>query len=233
MSYLPAHAAAHDLYGAIHKGLRYAHARLLTRLGAVAPDNGAAVGELLAELRAHLGVRACQIDFERREILVPLETRAPGAVTELAEGHVRRLAHLPTLETLAAEVDLAKPLQREAALHRLYLAFSRFVADDLLQMAEEEEEFSPVLQALFTDAELVAMEARMRGALPQQDLIDLARIMAPAARPHERLALLRTVRQDMVRRAAPPEEFAVLLALGVRPVLTPADWALVETGLAA
>lgn len=233
MSYLPAHAAAHDLYGAIHKGLRYAHARLLTRLGAVAPDNGAAVAELLADLRAHLGARACQIDFERREILVPLETRAPGAVTELAEGHARRLAHLPVLEALTAEVEMARPRQRDAALHRLYLAFSRFVADDLRQMAEEEEEFSPVLQALFTDAELVAMEARMRGALSDEELTDLARSVLPAARPAERLALVRTVREDMVRRAAPPESFAALLILGVRPVLTAADWAVLEAGLAA
>jgi hypothetical protein len=233
MSYLPAHAAAHDLYGAIHKGLRYAHARLLTRLGAVAPDNGTAVTELLADLRTHLGARACQIDFERREILIPLEARAPGAVTELAEGHARRLAHLPVLEALAAEVELARPRQRDAALHRLYLAFSRFVAEDLVQMAEEEEEFSPVLQALFTDAELVAMDARMRGALSDEHLIDLARIMAPAARPDERLALLRAVREDMIRQAAPPEGFAALLALGVRPVLTPADWTALEAGLAA
>lgn len=233
MSYLPAQSAAHDLYGPIHKGLRYAHARLLTRLGATAPDHPAATAELLADLRAHLGSRACQIDFERREILAALETRAPGAAAELAEGHDRRQVHFPVLATLVAEVEMAKPRQRAAALHRLYLAFSRFMAEDLHHMAEEEEEFSPVLQALFTDAELVAIEARMRGALSDEHLIDLARIMLPAARPDERLAMLRAVRDDMVREGAPPESFAVLLALGARPALTPADWALLEAGLAA
>ncbi len=233
MSYLPAHAAVHDLYGPVHKGLRYAHARLLTRLGATAPDNAAATAELLADLRVHLGRRACQIDFERREILPALESRAPGAVTELADGHDRRQAHFPVLEALAAEVEMARLRQRGAALHRLYLAFSRFMAEDLHQMAEEEEEFSPVLQALFTDAELIAMEARMRGALSDEHLIDLARIMLPAARPDERLAMVRTVREDMMREGAPPESFAALLILGVRPALTPADWALLEAGLAA
>jgi hypothetical protein len=45
--------------------------------------------------------------------------------------------------------------------------------------------------------------------------------------------MLRAVRDDMVREGAPPESFAVLLALGARPALTPADWALLEAGLAA
>jgi hypothetical protein len=233
MSYLPAQAAAHEIYGLIHKGLRYAHARLLTRLGATAPDNGAAVAELLADLQRHLASRAGQIGCERREILAPLRTRAPGAVTELAEGHDRRCAHLPVLERLIAEVGLSRLRQRGAALDRLYLAFSRFVAEDLHHMAEEQEEFSPVLQALFTDAELDAMEARMRAGLTAEQLIDLARIMLPAARPDERLAMLRTVRADMVRENAPPESFAVLLALGVRPALAAADWAQLEAGLAA
>jgi hypothetical protein len=233
MSYLPIQSAAHDLYGRIHKGLRYAHVGLLTRLGSITLDDAPAVAELLADLRAHLGRRACQIDFERREILTVLEARAPGAVTELAEGHDRREAHFPALETLAAEVEIARSRQRGPAMHRLYLAFSRFMAEDLHHMAEEEEEFSPVLQALFTDAELIAMEARMRGALSDEHLIDLARIVLPAARPDERLAMLRVVREDMVREGASPESFAALLTLGARPVLTPADWALLEAGLAA
>jgi hypothetical protein len=212
--------AVHDFYGPIHKGLRFALCGLLTRLGAVDPADGPAVAAVLADLRLQLSISAEHLDHE---------ARAPGASRALAQDHAHHRASFVALRAAMAAVEATEP--RGPALHRLYLAFSRFVAEDLAHMAEEEEVTLPVMQALFTDEELLAIEGRIQAGIPPEALLTYARIMAPAAHPGERLAMLAGVREGMIREGAPPEAFAVLLAHGVRPVLADADWDALAAGL--
>jgi len=223
MSFLsPRVTATHDFYGPIHKGLRLALSRLLIRLGSVDAGDRGAVAILMADLRAQMILSMAHLDHEEREIHAVLEARAPGA--DLHADHDRHRAHFVAIENAVATVEGAGPDKRAAALHRLYLAFTRFVAADFAHMAEEEEEILPVLQDLFTDEELAAIEARIGAAVAPDRMIAYAQLVIPAARPAERLAMMTQARERMIREGAQPEAFASLLNFAAKPSLPPADW---------
>jgi hypothetical protein len=233
MSFLfPKVAATHDLYGPVHKGLRLAHCRLLIRLGAVDAGDRGAVATVLADLRAQMILSAAHLDHEEREIHTALEARAPGAARDLHADHAHHRAGFVTIEMAIAGVEATEPARRAAALHDLYLAFARFVADDFAHMAQEEQAVLPVLQDLFTDAELAAIEARILAGLTPDRIIAFAQMMIPAGSPAERLALMTRLREGI---GAPPEAFAGLLNFGAKPALPTVEWeALVrDLGMAA
>ena len=225
MSFLsPKVAATHDFYAPVHKGLRLALCRLMIRLGCVDATDRGAVAVLLADLRRQMILSAAHLDHEEREVHTALEVRAPGAARDLYADHEHHRASFARIETAAAAVEAAGPERRAAALHRLYLSFSRFVADDFAHMAEEEEAILPVLQDLFTDEELMAIEGRIVASMPPERTIAFAQMMIPAGGPAERVALLSGVRQGMIQDGAPPEAFADLLRFGAKPSLPAADW---------
>ncbi len=225
MSFLsPRVSATHDFYAPVHKGLRLALCRLMIRLGSVDASNRGAVAIVLADLRAHMILSASHLDHEEREIHTALERRAPGAANDLYADHQHHRASFARIETAVNAVEAAGPDQRAAALHRLYLTFSRFVADDFTHMAEEEEEILPVLQDLFTDGELMAIEGRIVASMPPERTVAFTQMMIPAGGPAERVALLSGVRQGMIRDGAPPEAFADLLRFGAKPSLPAADF---------
>lgn len=217
-------AATHDFYGPIHKGLRLALCRLAMRLGSVDAGDRGAVAILMADLRAQMILSSAHLDHEEREVHAALEARAPGAAADLYADHDRHRAHFVGIENAIGGVEGADPCKRPAALHRLYLAFTRFVADDFAHMAEEEEEILPVLQDLFTDEELAAIEARISAAVAPDRMIAYSQLVIPAARPAERLAMLSRMRDLMIRDGAQPEAFAGLLNFGAKPSLPPAEW---------
>jgi len=236
MSFLsPKVAATHDLYGPIHKGLRLAHCRLLIRLGAVDVLDRGALATVLADLRAQMILSAAHLDHEEREIHAALEQRVPGAARDLYADHEHHRASFVTIEMAIAAVEATEPSRRRPAVHRLYLAFTRFVGDDFAHMAEEEQTILPVLQDLFTDEELIEIEGRIMAALTPDRMIAYAQLMIPAAGPADRVALLNRVRDGMIREGAQPEAFAGLLNFGAKPALPHGEWeALVrDLGMAA
>lgn len=236
MSFLsPKVAATHDLYGPIHKGLRLAHCRLLIRLGAVDVQDRGALATVLADLRAQMILSAAHLDHEEREIHAALEQRVPGAAQDLYADHEHHRASFVTIEMAIAAVEATEPSRRRPAVHRLYLAFTRFVGDDFAHMAEEEQTILPVLQDLFTDEELIEIEGRIMAALTPDRMIAYSQLMIPATGPADRVALLNRVRDGMIREGAQPEAFAGLLNFGAKPALSHGEWeALVrDLGIAA
>ncbi|MBU7590603.1 MAG: hypothetical protein KAF42_15485 [Sphingopyxis terrae] len=109
--------------------------------------------------------------------------------------------------------------ERAPLLRTLYLRFSVFVADDLAHMAEEEQLFLPILQSLFSDAELMDIEDRIMSRVSQDELAAYGRIMLPAATRTERIAMLGAIRAN-----APADAFVGLLQATARPSLSPDDY---------
>jgi len=207
--------ATFDFYAPIHKGLRLALSRLTVRLGAVDAEDPAAVGEMMAALRAQLAISASHLRHEDLVIHEALRQFAPGAVEDLERDHAHHRQSFAELETLVAQVEATG--DRVASLRTLYLAFSRFVADDFAHMAHEETEVLPVLQALFTDAELMAMEHQILASIAPDMKAQTLALIFPALRPAERLAMALGARQSI-----PPEVFAGFCALAFA-ALAPAD----------
>jgi hypothetical protein len=218
----------HDLYGPIHKGLRLALSDLLVRLGQADFAEETAAAELLGALRRQLVLSEGHLHHEEAEIHAALEARAPGSTVTLEADHDHHRRAFQSLAAAIAAVETAPAAERAAPARALYLAFGRFVAADLAHMAEEELVVLPLLHRLFSDAELIAIEARIVAAIPPEKMIEYLKLMIPAMTPAERAQFL-----AFVRAGAPAEVFDAILNFAARPTLAPAEYEALEVALAA
>lgn len=212
-------AATHDLYVQIHKGLRLSLTALLVRLGACGGDDAQETAELMADLRTQLHVSEHHLANEDLHVHTALDARAPGAGARLDRDHDHHRQSFAEIEAMIAAVEAADVVDRRKRLHALYVRFSLFVADDLVHMAEEEQIILPVLQSLFTDAELIEIETRIKQALAPEELIAFGRMMLPAATRAERVEMCAGI-----RAVAPPPAFAAIMEHAARPSLSAADY---------
>ena len=227
MSFLRAKpVATHDFYGPVHKGLRLAQAQLLMRLGACSGEDAGELGRLLSDLVGLLSLAEHHLENEDRWIHAALEARAPGAADRLAQGHEHHRQSFEELEAMVGRVETAGAAARPGLLKQLYLRFSLFVAEDLVHMAEEEQLVLPVLQSLFSNAELQDIEDRIVGGLSPADMVAFGRFLIPAATRPDRIALLTAIRAN-----APAEAFSAILEHGARARLSGGDFAHLCAGL--
>jgi iron-sulfur cluster repair protein YtfE (RIC family) len=211
--------ATHDFYAMIHKALRRASGEMLVRLGSCDHADPASVEAVIAGVEAHVQLSEMHMAKEDAVIHPALEERAPGAAAGLHRDHEHHRQAFDELHHLIAEVRTAGQ-DPKAALRALYLRFSLFVADDFAHMADEEQLILPVLQSLFTDAELIEMEDRIRAALSPDQMMQIARNMIPAATPAERAGMMAGV-----RASAPPPVFDALMNGCARPTLSADEYA--------
>ncbi|MFL9839549.1 hemerythrin domain-containing protein [Sphingomonas sp. ST-64] len=213
-------SARHDFYGPVHKGLRFASAQLLIRLGSNDWQCARASAALIAALRHHLEVARAHLEHEEAEFHPVLRARAPELADALDHDHAEHHATFDALAALIAAVEAAVDAERPAAAHRLYLRYSLYVSDDLAHMASEELEVQPIAHALFTDAELQAIEGRIVASIPPEQMAESLSIMLPAMTPLERATFLRNV-----GAGAPPEAFAMIRDVIARNCLSQQDHA--------
>jgi hypothetical protein len=218
----------HDIYGPIHKGIRLALAELVIRIGSTDFDDEAAARDTLAALRHQMMLSASHLAHEEAHIHGALEARAEGATLTLLADHDHHRRAFDEIEALMQAIEATPAGEREALGRRLYLDFSRFVAADFAHMAEEEMVILPLLHRLFTDEEIIAMEAAIVAALPPEKVIAFMKIAIPGMNRPERIRFL-----NFVRGGAPAEAFEAIRNFAARPTLTPDDYRAVELGLAA
>lgn len=216
--------STHDFYAPIHKGIRLGLCQMLTRLGAADaadPD----LAQTLADLRTQLALSAGHLAHEDAVIHTALEARAPGATSRLEQAHEHHRASFEDLETLICRVERARP-EKNSLLRALYLRFSLFVADDFAHMAEEEQLMLPILQSLFTDEELSALEDAIVSQIPPEEMMAVAGLMIPAATRTDRIGMLSAMRAN-----APAEAFGAIMAMAVQPNISADDFAHLSEGL--
>lgn len=221
----PPVAARHDIYVAIHKGLRAFMTDTLQRFGRLDPDDAAEVGQRLDALEALLEMCEAHIDHENRVIHPALEAASPGSSEVATDDHVDHQVAIARLRRLADELRGAPPGARTALVLRLYRALSCFVGDNLLHMHVEETEHNAQLWQAYTDAELQALEGQIVASLSPHELMQCVRWMVPAVSPAERLELLAPMAAAM-----PPAVFEDVYAI-VRGHLSVRDFAKLERGL--
>jgi iron-sulfur cluster repair protein YtfE (RIC family) len=170
-----------DVFGRIHRGIRFALCDLLLRMGRGESWQGE-LEDVLLFCEGHLA-------HEERFLRPALSSRQKGPLTTFDKGHpehTRFVAELRALAKNAAEV----PAARRASLERtLYLHYSAFVANNLAHMAEEEQVLQPLLERLFSDEELLAIHGKMMSALTAEERALAARYLFAALDREERIAL--------------------------------------------
>ncbi len=206
--------ARHDLYAAIHKGLRACMSHVLVRVGRLDAHDAAEVAEVGAELQMLLTVCRHHVEHEETMIHPALRERAPGCCDAIADDHV---GHRQTIDAL--EARLAELPGRPDAVAALYRELGEFVAHNLEHMQREEREHNAALWATHTDEELLAIERRIVASLTPIEHEFGARWMLPHLTPAERARLVGAMRAE-----APAAVFEGLLA-GLRPLLGGRDWA--------
>lgn len=203
-----------DLYGPVHKGLRFAHARMLAQIGRA--DFTADTTKLIGDLRIHLIIASTHLFDEERYIHAALEAKLPGASAELEDDHDHHRLIISAIETALYRIEAGE--KTALAGRELYRLFNQFVADDLNHMAQEESVYFPLLCQHFTDAELMEIEHDIVGGMAPELAGAFAQIMLPAANIDERISLLRGMRQGM-----PSPAYGELYRAVVAPVSSNAE----------
>ena len=203
----------HDIYAFIHKGLRAFMAHTLVRTGRLDVNDAAEVAEVSEELRALLTICRHHLDNENTYVHTAIAARQPGAWERIAHEHVEHEAAIAELQGM---ID-ALPGDA-AALRRLYLRLSVFVAENFEHMQREETQMNAALWATHSDEEIMAIEQRIVASHQPQEMQLALRWMLPHLTPEERCAMLGSMRAH-----APAEVFAGVLGL-IRPLLGGRDW---------
>jgi hypothetical protein len=220
----------YDFYGPIHKGLRLALSGLLVRIGAAdfgrpssviaSIDHAKAITTLIADIRFQMVLSRGHLKHEDEFLHTALEARMPGAAERLEAQHGDHEAAFEAIEAALVAIEQAAIDERPASGRDLYLAFARFLAEDIEHMNEEETVTQPLLHALFTDAEIADIEHRLVASIPPAKMMGYMKIMIPAMDPTQRAEFLAGM-----RAAAPVEAFQAVIAHAARPTLSNDDWA--------
>lgn len=216
----------HNMYHAVHKGIRQAHCRLLSSLGTTDFTDDNHVTHVLADLRGFLVLGQSHLASEEKEIHTAIEERSPGATSHAHDDHEDHEKAFAELETLARAVEDAPRAERHSAGNALYRRYALFAAADLEHMHSEETELLATMQRLFSDDELRMIEGRIVAAFPPARMMGFLRMIMPALNPPERLGMLTAMKAGM-----PPAVFDSIMADAVRPSLAAGDYRHLEQSL--
>lgn len=215
---VPSTASRFDMYALVHKGLRAFMGDTLLRLGSVDADDTDALGDTLAQLRTLLALWSNHAELEERFIHSALQARRAGSACVAAEQHVWQEREMEVLHQLANRLERAAADERAAVSARLYLEYSRAMAEWFEHMYLEETSHNPVLWETHSDDELKMIHAAILEAVPVQHNATCVRWIAPHVTPQQRAAML-----TGMRARAPVQAFAGVLAL-TRAHLRNDDW---------
>jgi hypothetical protein len=207
-----------DLYGAVHRGLRFAHGEVLRRLATTSYAARNSIEQALDELENHLDLCASHLALEEAHYHPALEARCTDSSRELAEQHRGHERAFAELRALAARLSAASVETAPAIGRALYLRYASFVAEDLTHMTEEELVTLPVFHEHYTDSELTALQAQLLAAVPLRERSEFFRLIMAASSHEERMLLLCRLRAEL-----PPPGVVESLMDSLRGVLAEGD----------
>lgn len=207
----------YDFYAGIHKALRLLMAETLVAVGRVDAEDPASVASVLGRVRGLLDACAAHVEHENDYVHPAIAARAKSWDGKTAHDHEHHVTHIAELRSAVARVETVETGRRASLLNRLYRDIAVFVADNFLHMEIEQSENNRLLWAHYTDDELLAIEHGIVATFPPEEVMATAPLLAAAATPADRAAMLNGMRQG-----APEEVFNAVLER-LRPMLTPLD----------
>lgn len=214
-----------NLYGGIHKALRYCMSHTLLQLGQADAADRKELGLALDQAHHLLELCTAHIEKENHYLHPALERAAPGSSGQIGGEHE---AHEQTIAALYRQIDAvaaAAPAGQPLLLETLYRRVALFVAENFEHMHYEETEHNAVLWAHYTDVELMQIHDAIVASIPPEVMMPLMRWMLPALNGTERVDLLQGMQAQ-----APAPAFAAVLDLA-RRTLDGAAWSRVRQAL--
>lgn len=207
-----------DLYGPVHKGLRWALSTSLLRSGTLDVGRRESVWNLIDDLDGVFSLCAAHLEHEERAMHPVLERCWPGVTERTEREHERHRRDLDDLWRLVDRLAEARPEVAPVAARDLYLSLSAFTAETLLHMDHEERELQPVFDRFLSPTELEQLHADIVGAIGPEEMDAFMRVMLPGNDQNTRASMLGGAQAGMA-----PAAFADMLE-GYRGLLTPRDW---------
>lgn len=134
-----------------------------------------------------------------------LEKKGSMIHLDAHEDHEQQEMAFKNLDFLLDGVKISE--DRVEAGYQFYLAYRKFVGDNLLHLHEEETKILPELQRLYTDEELRALEHPTYELMMAEELVEMLKILFPHMNPSDQSAFLTDIQM------AQPEKFAKVEAL--------------------
>jgi hypothetical protein len=157
------------------------------------------------------------IHHEDRWVRPAVAERLPGGSVGPFEAHAEHTRAIAELRALIDAVLAAHGADRPRIGHALYLHASRFVAENLSHMADEEQVLQPLLERFFTDAELQAIHGQILAATTPEERVLAFPYMFRACSQSERRALVAGMAH------AQPREVSRRIVESLRGALADAD----------
>ncbi|MCO5976457.1 hemerythrin domain-containing protein [Ideonella oryzae] len=211
-------APRYDLYQGIHKALRRLYADTLVRLGQADPDDSQAMAQVLGQVRTLCDI--CEVHYadEDRFMHPALEQAQPGCTAAITAEHEVHRDTLESVRELTAVVEASHGTTRSQALNRLYQTLAVLMAEDLIHMRVEDQDFNAVLWRHYDDAALQALEGELVATIPPAIMMATLPWMIGALNAPERSAFLAGARQGM-----PPAVFEAVITIARRE-LPEGEW---------
>jgi Hemerythrin HHE cation binding domain len=202
--------ARQNFYRDIHKAVRALLTELLTQTARTDFADAAELAALRTRLDRDFELLLAHAHHEHTFIDPVLRELAPGLAGQLASAHDAQHVAMAELQAALARVRPASPGVMGQA-DAFGASLSRFVAEQLVHMADEEERAMPILQAAYSDSELDELHQRILGSIPPDEHMAWFGLMLPSLPVSAAAGLLEGVRQG-----APREVYAELLELAGR-----------------
>ena len=209
-------------YRNIHKALRLAMTSTLDALARVDDDDVVAVSSVLSQVEQLLEFCDGHLRHENAFMHEALRERDPDAPRDFDAEHASQQRVALSLHHALQRARL-HDADVEAALYQLYLMLSVHIADHLRHMAEEETTLTEAFWAMFSDREILDIEARLVASLTPAERDVSSQWMLRALNHRERVELLEAMREGM-----PAAAFDALLQ-HLRVLLTPPTWRRLES----
>lgn len=212
-----------DSLAPIHKAVRLALCDMVARAGQTDFENAAEAAAFRDDLAAVLEFCEHHAKHEDRFVAPALAGHVQGALEVFEQGHPRLERMIAELATLGNAALDAPAGARARVGQILYRHLAAFAAENLAHMAEEERTIVPLLQRLYSDAELMAQHDQIIAAIPQDELAYSMTWILRASNPAERDGMVSAMLQqapgaavatlvDAAAASIPDDERARLLA---------------------
>jgi hypothetical protein len=212
-----------QVYDAAHKGLRNALSQLQFLCGKTNFERTTEVQKLFDLSREVFSLFKIHARDENEVTLVELEARSPGAADRDRRFHDRLAAERRSIEdfmtTIYTDANLGRSVADMGA--ELFLLLTKYHADCLLHIVEEETITQLELWRFFTDEELIKQRFTILERNPPDILLTWIKFIIPAQNLAERVRFLGPLRKavstpllnhaiKLIRLEIPEDEFQAL-----------------------
>lgn len=185
-----------------HKYVSFALSELERRIAKADFTNNADIEYAQQEWLAVKEMLKGHARHEEENFHALLEKKGSTVHREAHEDHERQEESLENLQHL---LDAAfTSFDRIEAGYQFYLAYRKFVADNLLHLHEEETKLLPELQRLCTDEELRAIEHPIYEVMTSDEMKEMLQVLFPHMNPSDKYAFLTDI------KLAQPKKFLQL-----------------------